>query len=201
MSVKPAPTTVSIHELIVGRWSPRAYSNAPVSAEHLHAVLEAARWAPSAYNAQPWRFLVFDRTQDETAFKRAFATLVPFNQGWNAPAPVLIAVTAHTLTAKGETNQTALYDAGAAAMSLVLQAHALGLAAHQMRGFDAKAFRNAFTIPADVAIPAIISIGHFGEVDKLDPVLREREKAPRTRHPIGEVVYAGAWKKGFDAVA
>lgn len=201
MSVKPAPTTVSIHELIAGRWSPRAYSNAPVSAEHLHAVLEAARWAPSAYNAQPWRFLVFDRTQDETAFKRAFATLVPFNQGWNAPAPVLIAVTAHTLTAKGETNQTALYYAGAAAMSLVLQAHALGLAAHQMSGFDAKAFRNAFTIPADVAIPAIISIGHYGEVDKLDPVLREREKAPRTRHPIGEVVYAGAWKKGFDAVA
>lgn len=201
MSFKPAPTTVSIHELIAGRWSPRAYSNAPVSAEHLHAVLEAARWAPSAYNAQPWRFLVFDRTRDETAFKRAFATLVPFNQGWNAPAPVLIAVTAHTLTAKGETNQTALYDAGAAAMSLVLQAHALGLAAHQMSGFDAKAFRNAFTIPADVAIPAIISIGHYGEVDKLDPVLREREKAPRTRHPIGEVVYAGAWKKGFDAVA
>ena len=89
-------------------------------------MLEAARWAPSAYNAQPWRFIVFDRTQDEDAFKRAFATLVPFNQGWNAPAPVLIAVTAHTLTPKGEPAPTALYDAGAAAMSLVLQAHALG---------------------------------------------------------------------------
>lgn len=201
MSVKPAPTSVSIHELIAGRWSPRAYSNAPVAADQLHAVLEAARWAPSAYNAQPWRFIVFDRARDEAAFKRAFATLVPFNQGWNAPAQVLIAVTAHTLTPKGEPAPTALYDAGAAAMSLVLQAHALGLAAHQMSGFDANAFRTAFAIPADVAIPALISIGHYGDADKLDPVLRDREKAPRTRHPIGDVVYAGAWKKGFDAAA
>ncbi|KVD25672.1 nitroreductase [Burkholderia ubonensis] len=201
MSVKPAPTTVSIHELIAGRWSPRAYSNAPVSAEHLHAVLEAARWAPSAYNAQPWRFIVFDRTRDEVAFKRAFATLVPFNQGWNAPAPVLIAVTAHTLTQKGEPAPTALYDAGAAALSLVLQAHALGLAAHQMSGFDANAFRDAFAVPEDVAIPALISIGHYGDADKLDPVLRDREKAPRTRHPIGDVVYAGAWKKAFETAA
>ncbi|WP_175697140.1 nitroreductase family protein [Burkholderia ambifaria] len=201
MSVKPAPTTVSIHDLIAGRWSPRAYSDEPISAADLHAVLEAARWAPSAYNAQPWRFIVFDRTQDEAAFKRAFATLVPFNQAWNAPAPVLIAVTSHTLTPKGEPASTALYDAGAAAMSLVLQAHALGLAAHQMSGFDAKAFRDAFEIPADVAIPALISLGHYGNVDKLDPVLRDREKAPRTRHSLGEVVYAGAWKKGFEAVA
>ena len=199
MTTKPAPTDVPVHDLIAGRWSPRAYSNQPVSREQLHAVLEAARWAPSAYNAQPWRFIVFDRAQDETAFKRAFATLVPFNQGWNAPAPVLIAVTAHTLTSKGEPSHTALYDAGAAAMSLVLQAHALGLAAHQMSGFDANAFRNAFEIPADVEIPAIISLGHYGDADKLDPVLREREKAPRTRHPIGEVVYAGAWKKGFSS--
>ncbi|MGN4223716.1 nitroreductase family protein, partial [Burkholderia gladioli] len=147
MSVKPAPTAVSIHELIAGRWSPRAYSNQPISGEHLHALLEAARWAPSAYNAQPWRFVVFDRTRDEAAFKKAFATLVPFNQAWNAPAPVLIAVTSHTLTSKGEPSTTALYDAGAAAMALVLQAHALGLAAHQMSGFDPKAFREAFAVP------------------------------------------------------
>lgn len=201
MSFKPALTTVSIHELIAGRWSPRAYSNEEVSGEHLHAVLEAARWAPSAYNAQPWRFMVFERAKDEMAFKRAFMTLVPFNQGWNASAPVLIAVMANTLTTKGETSHTALYDAGAAAMSLVLQAHALGLAAHQMSGFDGNAFRSTFAIPADVAIAAIISVGHYGEIDKLDPVLREREKAPRTRHALGDVVYAGAWKKPFIAAA
>lgn len=201
MSVKPAPTAVSIHELIAGRWSPRAYSSEPVSAEHLLAVLEAARWAPSAYNAQPWRFVVFERDRDEAAFKRAFATLVPFNQGWNAPAPVLIAVTAHTVNAKGEPAHTALYDAGAAALSLVLQAHALGLASHQMSGFDAKAFREAFDIPADVDIVSIISLGHYGDAGQLDPVLRERERAPRTRNPLGDIAYAGAWKAPFPSAA
>lgn len=195
MTHKPAHTAVPIHELIAGRWSPRAYSSEPVSRDALRAVVEAARWAPSAYNLQPWRFIVFDRATDEAAFKRAFATLVPFNQQWNASAPVLIAVTAQTLNAKGEVNRTAQYDAGAAAMALVLQAHALGLAAHQMSGFDVQAFRTGFAIPNDVDVLAVISIGHYGDVDKLNPVLREREKAERSRAAVGEVVYESAWKE------
>jgi nitroreductase len=194
---KPAPTAVPIHELIAGRWSPRAYSSEPVSREALHAVVEAARWAPSAYNLQPWRFMVFDRSVDEAAFKRAFATLVPFNQQWNAPASVLIAVTAQTLNAKGEVNRTAQYDAGAAAMSLVLQAHALGLAAHQMSGFDVNAFRKEFALPNEVEPLAFISIGHYGDAEKLDPVLRDREKAERTRAAVGEIAYESAWKRPF----
>ncbi|EEA03005.1 nitroreductase [Burkholderia sp. H160] len=197
MANKPASTEVAIHELIAGRWSPRAYSSEPVSRDQLRAVLEAARWAPSSYNAQPWRFVVFDRSVDEAAFKKAFATLVPFNQGWNAPAPVLIAVTAHTLTNKGDVNRCAFYDAGAAAMSLVLQAHALGLAAHQMSGFDVNAFRTAFELPKDVEPIAMISLGHYGDVDKLDPVLREREKAPRQRVALADIAYGGGWKKAF----
>ena len=199
MTHKPAHTAVPIHELIAGRWSPRAYSSEPVSRDALRAVVEAARWAPSAYNLQPWRFIVFDRATDEAAFKRAFATLVPFNQQWNASAPVLIAVTAQTLNAKGEVNRTAQYDAGAAAMALVLQAHALGLAAHQMSGFDVQAFRTEFAIPNDVDVLAIISIGHYGDVEKLEPVLREREKAERSRSALGDVVYEGAWKQPFRA--
>lgn len=199
MTHKPAPTSVPIHELIAGRWSPRAYSGEPVSRDALRAVVEAARWAPSAYNLQPWRFIVFDRASDEAAFKRAFGTLVPFNQQWNAPAPVLIAVTAQTLNAKGEVNRTAQYDTGAAAMALVLQAHALGLAAHQMSGFDVQAFRTEFAIPNDVDVLAIISIGQYGDVDKLEPVLREREKAERSRSALGDVVYEGAWKQPFRA--
>jgi nitroreductase len=197
MTHKPAPTSVPIHELIAGRWSPRAYSGEPVSRDALRAVVEAARWAPSAYNLQPWRFIVFDRATDEAAFKRAFATLVPFNQQWNAPAPVLIAATAQTLNAKGEVNRTAQYDAGAAAMSLVLQAHALGLAAHQMSGFDVNAFRKEFGLPNDVEPLAIISIGHYGDAEKLDPVLRDREKAERTRASVGDIAYANAWKQPF----
>jgi nitroreductase len=194
---KPAPTEVAIHELIAGRWSPRAYSDKAVSREQLHAVLEAARWAPSSYNIQPWRFVVFDRTTDEASFKKAFATLVPFNQGWNAPVPVLVCVTAHTLTSKGDVNRCAPYDAGAAAMSLVLEAHAQGLAAHQMSGFDVNAFREAFAVPEDVEVIAMISIGHYGDVEKLDAQLKERENGPRSRLPLGEIAYAGAWNKAF----
>ena len=136
MTKKIAPTEIEIDALLAGRWSPRAISNKAVSREQLHSVLEAARWAPSSSNLQPWRFLTFDRNHDEAAFQKAFATLVPFNQGWNANVPVLICVLASTVTPKGEVNRTALYDTGAAGMSLVLQAHALGLLAHQMAGFD-----------------------------------------------------------------
>ena len=197
MAKKTAATDVPIHDLIASRWSPRAYSSEPVSREQLRAVLEAARWAPSSYNLQPWRFLVFDRSTDEVSFKKAFDTLVPFNQGWNAKAPVLICVTAHTLTSKGEINRCAPYDAGAAALSLVLQAHALGLAAHQMSGFDVNAFRKTFAVPDDIEVIAMISIAHYGDVDKLDPVLREREKSVRTRVPLADIAFAGAWKKAF----
>jgi len=199
MTLNPAATSVPIHELIAGRWSPRAYSSEPVSRDALHALLEAARWAPSAYNLQPWRFIVFDKATNEAAFRRAFAALVPFNQQWNAPAQVLIAVTAQTLNAKGEKNHTAQYDAGAAAMALVLQAHALGLAAHQMSGLDTHALRAEFQIPDDVDILAIISIARYGDMDKLDPALRDREKAARARMPMSKIAYETAWENPFVA--
>jgi nitroreductase len=124
---------------------------------------------------------------------------VPFNQQWNAPASVLIAVTAQTLNTKGEVNRTAQYDTGAAAMALVLQAHALGLAAHQMSGFDVQAFRTEFAIPKEVDVLSIISMGQYGDIDKLEPVLREREKAERSRSALADVVYEGAWKQPFRA--
>lgn len=198
MTANKAPTEIDIHELIAGRWSPRAYSGQPVAREHLQQVLEAARWAPSSSNLQPWRFVTFDRYRDEAAFRRAFDTLVPFNQGWNANVPVLICVTARTVTPKGDVNRTAGYDTGAAAMALVLQAHALGLAAHQMGGFDANAFREAFAVPEDVQVIAMISLGHYGDASSLDEKLRQREAAPRSRVPLSEIAFDGAWGKAFE---
>ncbi|MEX3761395.1 nitroreductase family protein [Paraburkholderia phenoliruptrix] len=195
MDRKPATTEVPINELIAERWSPRAYSDVPVSRADVQSVLEAARWAPSAYNMQPWRFVVFERAVDDVAFSRAFATLVPFNQRWNASAQALIAVTAHTLTPDGEANPTALYDAGAAAFSLVLQAHALGLAAHQMSGFDTDRFRTEFAIPDDVEVITMISLAHYGDHAALGDDLRELESAERTRLPLGEIAYHGAWRQ------
>lgn len=195
MHQKFAPTEVPIHELLMGRWSPRAYSNVPVNREHLKAVMEAARWAPSSFNVQPWRFIVFDRIEDEVTFNQAFATLSPFNQGWSGAVPVLIAVTAHTLTPKGDVNRCASYDTGAAAMSLVLQAHALGLAAHQMNNFNVDEFRSAFKIPDGVDVIAMIALGHHGDPNELAPAYRQRESAARIRLPFREVVFEGAWER------
>ncbi|WP_244815097.1 nitroreductase family protein [Caballeronia sp. Lep1P3] len=198
MSAKPAPTDVDIHELIAGRWSPRAFADKPVDRAHLRRLLEAARWAPSSNNLQPWRFIVFDRHRDEAVFLRAFETLAPSNQNWNATVPVLICVTASTLTPKGEPNRTATYDTGAAAMALVLQAHATGLATHQMGGFDRDAFRAAFSVPEDAQLIAMIAIGHHGDASLLDEALREREAAPRARRALGETAFEGAWGTAFD---
>lgn len=198
MTAKPAATEVDIHELLAGRWSPRAFSAAPLSREHLHSLLEAARWAPSSSNLQPWRFIAFDRHRDEAAFQRAFETLAPSNRTWNVRVPVLVCVTASTLTPKGDVSRTALYDTGAAAMALVLQAHALGLATHQMGGFDRDAFRAAFEIPPEVEIIAMVAVGHHGDANLLDDALREREAAPRARKALGETSFEGAWGKGFE---
>jgi nitroreductase len=198
MTAKPAPTDVDIHELFAGRWSPRAFSDQPVDRAQLHQVLEAARWAPSSSNLQPWRFLVFDRQRHAAEFQRAYDTLMPGNKTWNVTVPVLICVTATTVTPKGDPAKTAAYDTGAAAMALVLQAHALGLATHQMGGFDRDAFRSAFSIPDDIQIIAMIALGHFGDAGKLDDTLREREAAPRARKPLGESAFEGAWNRAFE---
>jgi nitroreductase len=194
MTHRPAPTDTDIHPLLAGRWSPRAYSAQPVARADVLALLEAARWAPSAYNAQPWRFIVFEKSEDAASFERAFATLVPFNQSWNRHAQVLIAVLADTLDAKGEVNPGASYDAGAAGLALLLEAHARGLAAHSMSGFDARALRESFGIAERYAPLAVISVAHHGDAGGLSEALAEREQAPRKRLPVGEIAQFGGWK-------
>jgi nitroreductase len=196
MSHRPAPTDTDIHPLIAGRWSPRAYADTPVTHADVAALLEAARWAPSAYNVQPWRFVVFEKSADPAAFERAFATLVPFNQSWNVNAQVLFAVLADTLTAKGTANPTAAYDSGAAAMALLLQASSMGLAAHSMSGIDANAFREAFAIPERYTVISMISVAHHGDVKTLPEQLAERENAPRARLSVAEIASFGAWPAG-----
>lgn len=195
MNIKLAPTAYPIDPLLAGRWSPRAFSEQALDTEQINSVLEAARWAPSSSNIQPWRFLVWDRTVDASAYDRAFATLVPFNQDWVRGSPVLVAACASTVDRRGEPNRTAWYDTGAAAFSLTLQAHALGLAAHQMAGFDSARLRTAFQIPAEIDVIAMIAIGHHGNVRQLNDTLQEREHAPRARLPLGDIAFAGEWGK------
>ncbi|VXC92329.1 Oxidoreductase [Burkholderia sp. 8Y] len=193
MADKFAPTDIHIHPLIAGRWSPRAYADRPVSPDDVRALVQAARWAPSAFNGQPWRFLILEKGTNAVAFDRGFRTLVPFNQSWNKNAQVLIVVLADTLNFKGDVNRTAHYDAGASALALLLEAHARGLAAHSMSGFDAPALLAGFGIDKRYVPLAMISVAHHGDPGDLPVDLGERERAPRQRRPLGEIAHFGKW--------
>jgi nitroreductase len=124
---------------------------------------------------------------------------VPFNQTWNERVPVLVCVATNTIDAKGELNRTASYDAGAAAMALMLQAQALGLAAHAMAGFDIDALRVKFSVSNDIEILAMIAIGHHGDPARLDEKMRKGEAAPRSRHPPSELAFNGKWGRRFES--
>ena len=190
---KPAVTDVPVHELIRNRWSPRAFADNPVSAETLRALFEAARWAPSSNNEQPWAYLV--ATQDDAEnFAKMLSVLVEFNAGWAKQAPVLALSVAHVKTQReGKPNRVALHDVGSASAQLTFEANARGLLVHQMAGFDAGKARQAFAIPADWEPVAAMAIGYPGDAASLSEKLRERELAPRVRKPAREFVMTGTW--------
>ncbi len=192
---KPAITQSPIHEIIANRWSPRAYdAHKHVSHEQIIALLEAARWAPSCFGDQPWRFIVWNKTQDAAAWQQAFDCIVPSNQTWVKDAPVLILVCADTLFGHNQTpNKWAQYDTGAAAVSLCLQATSMGLVTHQMGGFNSDKTREVFNIPAQYTPMAMLSVGYEGDANQLPEDLKARELAERKRKPLGELFFNGTW--------
>jgi nitroreductase len=177
------------------RWSTRAFDqHLPVEREKVLHLLEAARWAPSCFNEQPWRYLVFDGSDPE-ALNRARECLVEGN-AWAKEAPLLlISVARDNFTYNEEPNRTAQHDVGLASENLVLQAVELGLAAHQMAGFDVEQSRGEFEIPTGFTPIAMIAIGYpyHGEFHALPEKLQARESAPRERKSIGEIAFAGRW--------
>lgn len=190
----PAATEAAVHELIRERWSPRAFSSEPVNSQDLHSLLEAARWAPSSMNEQPWRFVMADRFRDPEAHARVLSTLVPQNAAWAGRAPVLmVAVSKMTHTHNGAPNRHALYDTGAATALLTLQATWHGLSVHQMGGFHADQARKLLGIPEGFEPVAVLAIGHPGDPADLSDNLRTRELAPRQRRPLNELVFNGSW--------
>jgi nitroreductase len=194
----PAPAAAGIHELIRERWSPRAFSSAPVSPERLNVLLEAARWAPSSMNEQPWRFIAANRQDDPEGHARIASTLVPFNAAWASRAPVLMIVAAKTaFTHNGAANHSAYYDVGQAVALLSLQATAFGLAVHQMGGFDRDRDRARLLlgIPEGYEPVVALALGYPGDAGELSPEMRAREMAPRTRRPASERVYGGRWSE------
>lgn len=195
MQHKIATTTVPINDAIAKRWSCRAFdASRPVSREQIVALLEAARWAPSCFGDEPWRFVVWDQGSDATAWRTAFECLGEWNQDWVKNAPVLLLITANSLFRKnGKPNAWGQYDTGAAAENLCLQAASMGLMAHQMGGFDADKIRRVANVPEQFACMAMIAVGYQAEESILNAELKELELAPRTRTPIGELFFEASW--------
>jgi len=194
---KPAITRAPIHELLAARWSGRAFDAArPVAREQVLSLLEAARWAPSCYGDQPWRFVVWSRDEDMGSWQQAFDCLAPGNQGWVKDAPLLLLVTADTLfNHNGQPNRWGQYDTGAAAENLCLQAESLGMMAHQMGGFDAGKIRLVCGVPERYIPMAMVAVGFPADPATFSAEVRERETAPRKRRELGELFFAGAWDK------
>ena len=184
---KRADTSVSLHPLIADRWSPRAFDErAPISREDLAAIFEAARWAPSAFNAQPWQFIVGLRGDEK--FTQISSLLVDFNKQWAPKASALILVSALTFREDGKVNPTALYDTGLAVSHLTFEANHRGFDVHQMSGFDNSAAKATFSLEAGVEPVACIAVGKRTSPDSLPDEIKAREVAPRTRKSLDEIV-------------
>lgn len=195
---KPAETSVPIDPLLAKRWSPRALDpDRLITPDEITALLEAARWAPSCFGDEPWRFLVFDRARDPDAWQAAFDNLTEGNRKWAGNAQLLIvAVTDSVFRQNGKPNRWAQYDAGAASISLCLQATAMGLMTHQMGGFSVDGYRERFGIPESFTPMAVIAVGAMGDPATLEEGLRERELAPRKRQPLDSIAFYGKWDAG-----
>lgn len=190
---KPAPSDFPIHELIRNRWSPRAFEDTAIPEEVLRSLFEAARWAPSSNNEQPWAYIVATK-DDLVNFDKILGTLVEFNQSWAKSASALAIAVAKLAFAKNQaTNRNAQYDTGAATALLSVEATARGLVVHQMAGFDPEKARQTFGIPEGWEPLAAIAIGYPGNPDSLPPKLKDRELAQRSRKPIREFVMTGSW--------
>ena len=197
---KSAITQVQIQETIANRCSGRAYdASKKVSRAQIIALLEAARWAPSCYGDQPWRFIVWDKNNDAKSWQQAFDCVVPGNQSWVKDAPVLMLVCAGSLFGHNQQpNRWGQYDTGAAAENLCLQAEHLGLMAHQMGGFNADLACEKFNIPAEFTLMAMLSVGYAAEIAAVTGEALTREMAERKRKPLTELFFDANWGKSIN---
>jgi len=185
--------TYPINDMFIKRWSPRAMSGEPIDQGQLMRLFEAARWAPSSYNGQPWRFIYARR--DTKHWAKLFNLMVPFNQGWAKNAAVLVVVIAKkTFEYNGKPSRTYAFDAGSAWMSLALQGSLDGLVVHGMEGFDYDKAKTELQISDDFEVLAMVAIGKPGKVSDLPKELQEREVLT-DRKPLTELVFEGMFAK------
>jgi nitroreductase len=182
-----------IQELIARRWSPYAFADRPVSADDLRPLFEAARWAPSSYNEQPWRYIVATKA-NRADFERLLSCLVEGNQAWAQAAPVLaLGCTSLTFALNNKPNAAALHDLGLASATLSLEATARGLFVHQMIGIVPDKARQVYRIPEGVQPLTGLAIGYAADPNALPETLRDRDLKPRQRKKLAEFVFGGQW--------
>ncbi len=195
---KAARADHAVLEVIERRWSPRAFDPArDVARADLLRLFEAARWAPSGSNEQPWRFVAVSRLRSPDQFAALVATLLPKNRAWAESAPIAVLVAVHhERVSSGAPRAGAWYDAGQAVAFLTLQATSMDLAVRQMEGFDADAARRVCHVP-DAFTPAVVmAIGYAGDPESLAiESHRHAERQPRTRRPIREFVFENTWNQ------
>jgi nitroreductase len=178
--------------IYLNRWSPRSFLSKPVEDDKLLGVLEAARWAPSAYNDQPWKFIIARTEEDRRKF---YSFVSDFNLAWCKAAPVLILILSRTVTERGD-NPSHAFDTGAAWGFLALEAVRKGLITHAMTGIDKAKAREVLNVPQDYEVQGLVALGYQGPKENLPEALRERER-PSQRKPLEESLFEGGFGQAF----
>ena len=194
--IKLADTDFPVHPLIASRWSPRAYDPRPVESDKLQRIFEAARWAASSSNLQPWYFLV--GFKGDEVYTKIFSTLVEFNQLWAGNAPILSLAIAKTTNPRGGISTSYAYDLGQAMAMLSLQSTHEGIFVHQMGGLNVTEAERILDIPEEYKVLTAFTLGYISDKTELHPNLQKLELSPRTRRSAGESVFTGSFgQKAF----
>ena len=190
---KPASTGHPVHDLISARWSPYWFSQRSINASDLHSILEAARWAPSSYNEQPWAFIVATRAQaDEHA--RLVSCLIEGNRTWAQEAPVLmLGLVRRQFQGNGKDNVACEHDLGLAAATLTFEASARGISVHQMSGIEHQRIRSEYQLPEEVSPLTALALGYCATPDDVPQRYQERQQRERSRAPLSSFVFGGKW--------
>jgi nitroreductase len=200
MAIKSAATHHPILKLLAERWSPYGFEDRPVPEADLRSLFEAARWAASSYNEQPWNYLVATK-EDSVEFERLLGCLVEANQAWAKTAPVLVLGVVSLQFAKNkQDNRAAVHDLGLAAGNLLVEATARGLSVHQMIGILPEKAREVYQIPEHFEAWTALAIGYRADPAQLPDALRERDLTPRQRKPLGKFVFTGRWEQSSPIV-
>jgi nitroreductase len=195
-----AATDYPINDLIAARWSPYSFANRSISDQDLKSLFEAARWAASSFNEQPWSYIVAKK-EDAEEFGRLVSCLVEANQVWAKQASALaIGITRLNFAGTDKSNRAAIHDLGLASASLVLEATARGISTHQMIGIVPDKVRELYSVPEGNEPLTAVAIGYAGDPNNLPEALRTRDAARRPRKPIQDFIFRGKWGVKSDLV-